>query len=145
MTAKPIAIASDHAGFPLKQALVAELEAMGEGVLDLGTQDAETSVDYPDFAERLASAIKEGRAERGVLVCGTGLGISMAANRHAWIRAAPCQDETTARLSRQHNDANVLALGARIVGLEVAKDCLKSFLGTAFEGGRHERRVDKLG
>ena len=145
MTDKPIAIASDHAGYPLKQALLAELEAMGLTVLDLGTGDAETSVDYPDFAERLAASLKDGQAERGVLVCGTGIGISMAANRHAWVRAALCHDETTARLSREHNDANVLALGARIVGLEVAKDCLRSFLGTAFEGGRHERRVNKLG
>ena len=145
MTDKPIAIASDHAGYPLKQALLAELEAMGLTTLDLGTGDAETSVDYPDFAERLAASLKDGQAERGVLVCGTGIGISMAANRHAWVRAALCHDETTARLSREHNDANVLALGARIVGLEVAKGCLRSFLGTAFEGGRHERRVNKLG
>ena len=144
MTAKPIAIASDHAGVQLKATLAEALRGWGYEVLDLGT-DGPGSVDYPDFAEALVKAITEGRAERGVLVCGTGLGISMAANRHHKIRAAPCQDETSARLARQHNDANVLALGARLVGEEVAKDCLRTFLDTEFEGGRHQRRIDKLG
>ncbi|MCG8357993.1 MAG: ribose 5-phosphate isomerase B [Kiloniellales bacterium] len=143
MTAKPIAIACDHAGLDLKQVLARELEGLGYDVLDLGTNGPE-SVDYPDFADALASAIKDGRAERGVLVCGTGIGISMRANRHAGIRAANCHNDTTARLSREHNDANVLALGARVVGSEVAKDCLKTFLETTFEGGRHSRRVDKI-
>ena len=143
MTAKPIAIASDHAGYELKAVLAAELESLGHEVLDLGT-DGPASVDYPDFANSLAETILEGRAERGVLVCGTGIGISIAANRHRGIRAATCHDETTARLTREHNDANVLALGARIVGDEVAKDCLRAFLRTAFAGGRHQPRVDKL-
>ena len=144
MTAKPIAIASDHAGYVLKQILVEELGALGYEALDLGT-DGPDSVDYPDFGDALAKAIAEGRAERGVLVCGSGLGIAMAANRHAGVRAAPCHDETSARLTREHNDANVLALGARLVGVEVAKDCLRTFLKTEFEGGRHARRVAKLG
>ena len=143
MTAKPIAIACDHAGLDLKQVLARELEGLGYDVLDLGTNGPE-SVDYPDFADALASAIKDGLAERGVLVCGTGIGISMRANRHAGIRAANCHNDTTARLSREHNDANVLALGARVVGSEVAKDCLKTFLETTFEGGRHSRRVEKI-
>ena len=144
MTAKPIAIASDHAGYELKQVLVEELGALGYQALDLGT-DGPESVDYPDFGDALAAAITEGKAERGVLVCGSGIGIAMAANRHAGVRAAPCHDETSARLTREHNDANVLALGARLVGVEVAKDCLRTFLKTEFEGGRHTRRVAKLG
>ena len=145
MSDRPIAIASDHAGYRLKQLLADELKSLDLEVVDLGTADGETSVDYPDFAESLAEAVRDGRAARGVLVCGTGLGISIAANRHPWIRAAVCHDETTARLCREHNDANVLVLGARIVGEEVAKGCLKAFLGTPFAGGRHERRVNKLG
>lgn len=144
MTAKPIAIASDHAGFQLKGVLAETLRGWGYEVLDLGANGPE-SVDYPDFARALVQAITEGRAERGVLVCGTGIGISIAANRDRRIRAAPCHDDTSARLARQHNDANVLALGARLVGEEVAKDCLRTFLDTEFEGGRHERRVAKLG
>ncbi|MGF1611631.1 MAG: ribose 5-phosphate isomerase B [Kiloniellales bacterium] len=144
MTAKPIAIASDHAGYQLKASLMETLRGWGYEVLDLGT-DGPDSVDYPDFARALVGAITEGRAERGVLVCGTGIGISMAANRNPKIRAAPCHDDTSARLARQHNDANVLALGARLVGEEVAKDCLRTFLDTEFEGGRHRRRVEKLG
>jgi ribose 5-phosphate isomerase B len=117
---------------------------MGETVLDLGTNSAD-SVDYPDFGDALARAITEGRAAKGVLVCGTGIGISIAANRHKGIRAAHCRDTTDARYARLHNDANVIALGARTMGIEVAKDCLKIFLATGFEGGRHQRRVDKLG
>ena len=139
-----VAIASDHAGFGLKTLLSKELGAMGLEVLDLGT-DSETSVDYPDFGKALAEAIADGRASRGVLVCGTGIGISIAANRNPRVRAALCHDETMARLAREHNDANVLALGARIVGEEVAKNCLKVFLSTQFAGDRHERRVAKLG
>ena len=143
MTEKPIAIASDHAGYELKVTLTKELESMGYEILDLGTNGTD-SVDYPDFAEALAKAIQDRRAERGVLLCGTGIGIAMAANRHPGIRAAPCHDETSARLTREHNDANVLALGARLVGVEVAKDCLRTFLTTDFAGGRHARRVAKL-
>jgi ribose 5-phosphate isomerase B len=139
-----IAIASDRAGLDLKELLVEELKAMGETVLDLGTHSAD-SVDHPDFGDALARAITQGRAARGVLVCGTGIGISIAANRHKGIRAAHCRDTTDARYARLHNDANVIALGARTMGVEVAKDCLKIFLATGFEGGRHQRRVDKLG
>jgi len=144
MAAAPIAIASDHAGFELKAALVEDLKAAGLPVLDLGTHSRE-SVDYPDFGDVLAKAIIDGRASRGVLVCGTGIGISIAANRHKGIRAAHCRDTTDARFARLHNDANVIALGARTLGIEVAKDCLRVFLNTAFEGGRHQRRIDKLG
>ena len=144
MAAKPIAIASDHAGYGLKSTLAEELAGMGHAVLDLGTHNRD-SVDYPDFGEALANAILDGRADRGVLVCGTGIGISMAANRHPGIRAANCRDETSARLARLHNDANVLALGERLIGVAVAKECLKVFLETDYEGGRHAGRVAKLG
>lgn len=143
MPAETIVIASDHAGFDLKETLKAELEARGFAALDLGTANRD-SVDYPDFADRLAGAIKDGRAHRGVLICGTGIGIAMAANRHRHLRAAVCHDVSSARLSRLHNDANVLALGARLIGVEVAKDCLGAFLATAYEGGRHDRRVAKM-
>ncbi len=139
-----IAIASDHAGFELKSELKQHLATLGFEALDLGTHSS-SSVDYPDFADRLAIALKEGRAQKGVLVCGTGIGIAMAANRHRHLRAAVVHDATTARLTRQHNDANVLCMGARITGTDVAKDCLKVFLTTDFEGGRHENRVAKLG
>jgi ribose 5-phosphate isomerase B len=139
-----IAIAADHAGFALKEALKSELTALDHAVLDLGTGNGADSVDYPDFADRLAAAMAAGKAARGVLVCGTGIGIAMAANRHAHVRAAVCHDETSARLSRQHNDANVLALGARLIGPETARCALRVFLATDFEGGRHRRRVDKL-
>ncbi len=138
-----IAIACDHAGLALKRELVGTLEATGFTVVDLGTHGPER-VDYPDFADVLAQAMLEGRADRGVLICGTGIGISIAANRHAHIRAALCHDVTTARLSREHNDANVLALGARTTGLEVATDCLAIFLRTPFAGDRHSGRVAKL-
>jgi len=138
-----IAIAADHAGYDLKVLLVPELKSLGFEVLDLGT-DSRDSVDYPDFADALARAIEAGKAKRGVLVCGTGIGIAIAANRHRSVRAGVCHDATTARLTRQHNDANVLALGSRIVGSEVAKDCLRAFFSTEFEGGRHQRRVAKM-
>jgi ribose 5-phosphate isomerase B len=138
-----VAIAADHAGFDLKEVLKAELTALGYETLDLGTGGPQ-SVDYPDFAAALARALAEGRANRGVLVCGTGIGISIAANRHRNVRAALCHDGLGARLARAHNDANVLALGARLIGVEVAKDCLRVFLSTPFEGGRHAGRVAKL-
>ncbi|MBM3538147.1 MAG: ribose 5-phosphate isomerase B [Alphaproteobacteria bacterium] len=144
MAAASIAIASDHAGFDLKAALIEDLQAAGMAVLDLGT-DSRDSVDYPDYGAALAQAVTSGKATRGVLVCGTGIGIAIAANRHKGIRAAHCRDTTDARLARQHNDANVIALGARTTGIEVAKDCLRIFLSTGFEGGRHQRRIDKLG
>ena len=138
-----IAIAADHAGYELKVLLVPELKSLGFEVLDLGTHSRD-SVDYPDFADALARVLESGQARRGVLICGTGLGIAIAANRHRWVRAGVCHDATTARLARQHNDANVLALGARVVGSEVAKDCLRAFLSTDFEGGRHTTRVAKM-
>ncbi|CAB3848910.1 MULTISPECIES: ribose 5-phosphate isomerase B [Pseudomonadota] len=137
-----IAIASDHAGYELKEQLkqaFAEVEW-----LDLGTHSPE-SVDYPDFGHAMGAAITAGQAVQGVVICGSGIGISIAANRHPAVRAALCANATMARLSRQHNDANVLALGSRIVGFEVARDCLGAFLATPFEGGRHQRRIDKLG
>ncbi len=139
-----IAIAADHGGFEMKSLLVKDLEAAGYKLLDLGTNSAD-SVDYPDFAHALAVALKEGRAARGVLLCGTGIGISIAANRHRHVRAALVHDETGARLCREHNDANVVVFGARVIGIEVARAALKVFLATSFEGGRHERRVAKLG
>lgn len=144
MAKETIAIAGDHAGVAMKNVLKKELEDLGFDVLDLGTNGPE-SVDYPDFADALASAMHDGKAKRGVLVCGTGIGVSIAANRHRDVRAALCHDAVTARLSRQHNDANVLVLGARTTGEEVAKDCVKVFMNTEFEGGRHARRVAKLG
>jgi ribose 5-phosphate isomerase B len=138
-----VAIASDHAGYPLKTALVPVLERLGFDVLDLGTTGTQ-SVDYPDFADALAAALRAGKARQGVLICGTGIGISIAANRHPELRAALCHDGTTARLARQHNDANVLCLGARVIGSATAEDCVETFFTTAFEGGRHARRVAKL-
>jgi ribose 5-phosphate isomerase B len=139
-----IALASDHAGFELKEALKGVLGELGMEPLDLGT-NGPASVDYPDFADRLAAALSDGKARRGVLVCGTGIGISIAANRHRHVRAALVHDMTSARLTRLHNDANVLCLGARVTGVDVAKDCLRVFLETDFEGGRHQSRVAKLG
>jgi ribose 5-phosphate isomerase B len=139
-----IALAADHGGFELKAFLAQHLRAKGYDVLDLGTHSLD-AVDYPDIAEVIVGAICSGKAARGVLMCGTGIGVSIAANRNPDIRAALCHDVTTARLSRQHNDANVLILGGRTTGPETAKDCLDVFLATAFEGGRHARRVGKLG
>lgn len=144
MASETIAIACDHAGVDLKETLKAELAGRGFDVLDLGTNGPE-SVDYPDFGAAMGDAIASGKAKRGVLVCGSGIGISIAANRNPAVRAALCQSGLMAKLSRQHNDANVLALGARLIGLETALDCLDAFLNTDFEGGRHQRRVDKLG
>lgn len=143
MASERIAIAADHAGAELKAALIEVLRDLDYAPLDLGTNGPD-SVDYPDFADKLAAALADGSAARGVLVCGTGIGISIAANRHRHVRAASCRDVTDARLCRQHNDANVLALGARTTGTETASDCLRTFLATAFEGGRHRRRVDKM-
>jgi ribose 5-phosphate isomerase B len=138
-----VAIASDHGGFELKTLLVPELRALGLTVLDLGAGSGEP-VDYPDYAEKLVGAILEGKAARGILICGTGIGMSIAANRHRAIRAALCHDATTARLARQHNDANVLCVGGRVLGAETARDCVKSFLTTSFAGGHHVPRIAKL-
>jgi ribose 5-phosphate isomerase B len=143
MSAQTIALAADHAGFDLKELLKQDLEAAGYRILDLGTHSS-ASVDYPDFGQAMGRTIRDGLAGRGVLVCGTGIGISIAANREPAVRAAVVSDVTAARLTRQHNDANVIALGARIVGTEVARDCLRVFLETPFEGGRHAARVTKL-
>jgi ribose 5-phosphate isomerase B len=143
MSAATIAIASDHGGYDLKQLLISDLRAKGFEVLDLGT-DGPESVDYPDYADLVAEAIAEGKAERGVLLCGSGIGVSMAANRHPHIRAALVHDGLSARLSRLHNDANVIAMGGRLLGVELAKDCLDIFLKTEFEGGRHARRIAKM-
>jgi len=138
-----ILIASDHAAFDLKAHIVAFLKEMNHEVEDLGVERVE-SVDYPDFAHRLAEGIGRGDGAQGILICGTGLGMSMAANRHAGIRAALCHDAYTAAMARKHNDANVLCLGARVLGVGVAEQVVRVFLSTPFEGGRHQRRVDKI-
>jgi ribose 5-phosphate isomerase B len=138
-----IAVASDHAGFDLKEILKRDLQEAGLEVLDLGTNSTQ-SVDYPDYGTAMADAVASGKAERGVLVCGTGIGISMAANRNPKVRAALVHDVTSARLSRLHNDANVVAFGQRLIGTETAREALRVFLGTEFEGGRHANRVAKL-
>ncbi len=138
-----IAVAADHAGFDLKEILKRDLQEAGFAVLDLGTNST-VSVDYPDFGKAMAEVIASGKAERGVLVCGTGIGISIAANRNSKVRAALVHDVTSARLSREHNDANVVAFGQRLIGVETARDALKVFLNTQFAGGRHAGRVAKL-
>jgi ribose 5-phosphate isomerase B len=140
---KLVAIASDHAGFRLKEQLKSALEEMGFDFEDLGTKD-ESSCDYPDFAHMVANGIADGRYRYGVLVCGTGIGMSCAANRHRGVRAALCTEGYAARMAREHNDANVLCMGSRIVGPGVAGEILKTFLQTQFEGGRHARRVAKI-
>ncbi len=143
MASKTIAIACDHGGFDLKNTLINELKSKGLEVLDLGCDSAD-SVDYPDYAYKLAQAIKDGQAERGVVVCGSGIGISIAANRFPEIRCALVHDAIGAKLSRQHNNANVIAFGDRTTGVATAIDALNIFLETEFEGGRHARRVEKL-
>ncbi len=143
MSKEIIALAGDHGGYELKMTLKTFLLEKDYEVLDLGC-DGVDSVDYPDFAHALADAIKENKASRGVLVCGSGIGISIAANRHAHIRAALVHDRLTAELSRQHNNSNVIVMGGRTIGPDVAKDCLNTFLNTEFEGGRHQRRIDKM-
>ena len=138
-----IAIASDHAAFALKGELAEWLRSLGHEVADLGT-DGEASVDYPDFGYKLAQHVAAGKAERGVALCGTGIGISIAVNRNPAVRCALVTEPVSARLAREHNDANVIALGARIVGPELAKGCIEAFLATPFGGERHVRRVEKL-
>ena len=137
------AIASDHAGVSLKATLRGALEAAGHEVVDLGPE-GDGPVDYPDYAQALARAIETGHADRGVLICGSGIGMSIAVNRNRAVRGALCHDAEEARLARAHNDANVLALGARRVSEETARRCLQAFLDTEFEGGRHQARVAKL-
>ena len=143
MAGATIAVASDHAGFDLKETLKRDLQDAGHEVLDLGTHST-ASVDYPDFGHAMAEAIGSGKAGKGVIVCGTGIGISIAANRNPGVRAAVVHDVTSARLTRAHNDANVIAFGQRVIGTEVAREALKVFLETPFEGGRHASRVAKL-
>jgi len=139
-----IALASDHGALDLRALARDHIAGRGLETLDLGT-DGPESVDYPDFAERVARAIAEGKAARAILLCGTGIGISIAANRYPFLRAALAHDVTSARLCREHNDANVLVLGGRTTGPQVALDCIDTFLDTPFDGGRHVRRVEKLG
>jgi len=138
-----IAIVSDHAAFEMKQALAEWLKGLGHDVLDLGTASTD-SVDYPDYGYRMAAAIEAGDAARGIALCGSGIGISIAVNRSPACRCALVSEGLSARLAREHNDANVLALGARLIGIEAARDCVEQFLKTPFGGGRHQRRVDKL-
>jgi ribose 5-phosphate isomerase B len=138
-----VAVGADHGGVGLKNRLAASLLESGHQVLDFGT-DGAASVDYPDFARAVCQAVTNNDAELGILVCGTGIGMSIAANRFSGIRCGLAHDVTTARLTRAHNDANVLALGARVVGEEVALDILGAFLSTPYEGGRHDRRIEKL-
>lgn len=137
-----IAIACDHGGYELKELIKGRFSGQYE-FLDLGTHSNE-SVDYPEYGQALARCIIDGKAKRGIVICGSGIGISIAANRFTQIRCANCTDVTMARLTRLHNDANVLALGARIIGVEVAFEIVETFLNTAFEGGRHENRIKKL-
>ena len=138
-----IAIASDHAALGLKADLAAWLAEGGHEVADLGPQGVD-SVDYPDYGYKLAEEIAASRADYGVALCGSGIGISIAANRHPACRAALVSEPLSARLAREHNDANVIAMGARLIGIEMAKACIETFLTGSFLGGRHERRVEKL-
>jgi ribose 5-phosphate isomerase B len=140
---KELGIASDHAGLELKRILVAELEKRGIAVREFGTTTSD-SCDYPDFAHAVGRAIKDGEIEHAILVCGTGVGMSIAANRHPAVRAVVCSEPLSARMSREHNDANVLCLGARVVGIGTAIDIMDAFLGATFEGGRHATRVAKI-
>ena len=138
-----IYLASDHGGTVLKVLIAEHLDPKGYEVRDLGVNGTE-SVDYPDYAASLAQVMLQDATARGILICGSGIGISIAANRFSHIRAALVTDVTSARLCRQHNDANVLALGERLTGVATAMECVDTFLSTDFEGGRHQRRVDKL-
>ena len=141
--AERIAIVSDHAAFDMKAMLIEHLRERGFEPLDLGTTSTD-SVDYPDYGYRMAEAIARGDARRGIALCGSGIGISISVNRHPACRCALVSDGLAARLAREHNDANVLAMGARLIGIETARDCIDQFLATPFAGGRHQRRVDKL-
>ena len=135
-----IALGADHAGFPLKEKIKEFLQNKGYEVLDMGTHSAE-SVHYPNFAEKVARAVQKGEADRGILICGTGIGMSITANKFKGIRAALCTNEYMARMSRRHNDANVLCLGERVLGVELALSIVEAWLEEEFEGGRHEVRV----
>lgn len=139
-----VALGSDHAGFEQKQRIKEHLAGKGLEVTDLGTESSDESVDYPDFAFRVGQSVASGDAEFGILVCGTGVGMAMAANKVEGVRAANVTDPEFAKLARAHNDANVVAVSGRFVPLEVNEEIIDAFLATAFEGGRHERRVDKI-
>lgn len=139
-----IAIGADHAGFVLKEQLKQRLATEGHEVIDFGTRSAD-SCDYPDYAQQVAREVSEGRSDRGILVCSTGIGMAMAANKVAGVRAAPAQSEDEVRLTREHNDANVLTIGARYLNEENASKLIAIFLATEFSGGRHARRVAKIG
>jgi ribose 5-phosphate isomerase B len=141
--AERIPIAADHAGFAMKELMARELRALGYDVEDLGTNSAD-STDYPDYAHALAAKVERGEVQRGVLLCGTGLGMGYAANRHHGVRAAVVWNPEVARLAREHNDANVLVLPARCIDDGTARAILRTWLETPFEGGRHQRRVDKI-
>src|SRR6516165_10756159 len=138
-----IAVGSDHRGFEVKRRIVALLQQLGHEVDDVGTNGKE-SVDYPDFAFQVATAVSDGRAERGILICGSGIGMCIAANKVKGVRAAPCHDSITAEMSRRHNNANVLCLSADLLGEELIDRMVRIWLETPFEGGRHARRVDKI-
>ena len=138
-----IALAADHAGFALKDELLVWLREQGHDVTDLGTNSAD-SVDYPEYGARLARAVAAGEAERGIAVCGSGIGIAIAVNREPKCRCAQVNEPLSAELARTHNDANVLAVGARLIGSDMARACVGAFLDTEFAGGRHQRRVDQL-
>lgn len=138
-----IAIGCDHGGFQLKEQIIAYLEENGYEYKDFGTHD-ENSVDYPDIADAVCRAITDGECDRGILVCGTGIGMNMCANKHEGIRAAQCHDTFSAKMTRQHNNANVLTMGGRVIGVELAKEIVREFLTNDFLGGRHEIRVNKM-
>ena len=138
-----IAIAADHGGFELKDSMVEYIKSLGTEVVDLGTNSAD-SVDYPDYAKKVCEEIQKGNSDLGILICGTGIGMSLAANKFEGIRAACVSDVYSAKMSRNHNNANVLCIGARVIGDEVAKLIIKTFLENEFEAGRHQRRVDKI-
>ena len=138
-----IAVGSDHGGFEFKQLIIKFLHEIGQDVDDMGCHDTQ-SVDYPDFADKVCARVQSGKCERGILICGTGIGMSISANRHRDIRAALCHESYTARMSREHNNANVLCLGGRVLGQEIALDVVGTWLETEFTGGRHQRRLDKL-
>lgn len=143
VTIRKVGLACDHAGYPLKEAVKEHLQLAGYELKDFGTNSAD-SVDYPDFAHPLAEAVEKGEVDRGVTLCGSGNGISMAVNKHQGIRAAICWNEEITRLARQHNNANVCSLPARFISEEEARRILDLFLSTGFEGGRHQKRIDKI-
>ncbi|WP_457574972.1 ribose 5-phosphate isomerase B [Desulfolithobacter sp.] len=138
-----IAIGSDHGGFDFKQLIIDLLEKLGQEVVDVGCYSRD-SVDYPEFADAVCTKVRSGDCERGILICGTGIGMSIAANRHRDIRAALCHESYTARMSREHNNANVLCLGGRVLGVEIALEIVTTWVRTEFAGGRHQRRLDML-